>query len=179
MLAISGLAVGLLLVVVAFVGQSWPARTAPSPAVTTTPASPAAADTATAASATGGTDAWPPTATDPECQERGSVSPDGCQPNPSAIVSGTDAAACLSLIYMAAQAMSINPDIYARVVAETATAGRTVDDVIHDQLSQARPPINSQLAATAPDPEVTSRLNAIDTAINTADGRPCGGNPPS
>jgi hypothetical protein len=88
------------------------------------------------------------------------------------------AAACLTLIQTAAQAMAVDSDTYARVVAQPEGA-RTVDDAIHEHLTQARLFLASQSEKTGSlaDADVIARLDALDTAIYMADTRPCSGRP--
>jgi hypothetical protein len=106
-------------------------------------------------------------------------SPEGCAPAalpPTG--AATVAAACLTLIQTAAQAMAVDSDTYARVVVQPEGA-RTVDDVIHEHLTQARLFLVSQSEKTRSlgDADVIARLDALDTAIYLADARPCSGGP--
>jgi hypothetical protein len=90
------------------------------------------------------------------------------------VVDGDD---CLALIHRAALANAVDADTYARAVAETASTGLTLDDAIHEQLTQARQFLASQHENSRElwDPELIASLNAFDEAIRAADERPCSG----
>jgi hypothetical protein len=113
------------------------------------------------------------------CRGDAPWSPEGCTPAAfPATGSATVAAACLTLIQTAAQAMAVDSDTYARVVAQPEGA-RTVDDAIHEHLTQARLFLASQSEKTGSlaDADVIARLDALDSAIYMADTRPCSGSP--
>jgi hypothetical protein len=113
------------------------------------------------------------------CRGDAPATPEGCTPTNALPTSfAVVAANCLSLIRTAAQAMSVDPDTYARAVALAAN-GRTVDEAIHEQLDHARLFLVSQHEKTGTplDSDLAAKLDAFDAAIRMAETTPCSGTP--
>jgi hypothetical protein len=130
----------------------------------------------TAAPATGDKSASPPR--NPSvCPDGSAASPESCLPVPSTSVGpafGSAGPACLGLIQSAARAMGVDPDIYALVIADTAGPGRSVDNAIHAQLSQARQFLTSQHPnGETADPDLIASIDEFDAAMAAADAKPC------
>jgi hypothetical protein len=174
------LAVVMVVAVVTVVSQrSGRTLAAASAAATTTPVGAADPGETTATSAPVVGDGWPSAPTGPVvCRGYAPFFPEGCTPDLRTTASVAEALACLSLIQSAAQAMAVDSDTYARVVTQP-TNGGTVDDVIHEQLTQARLFVASQYEKTGKlsDPELVTTLKAFDTAIRMAETRPCSETP--
>jgi hypothetical protein len=124
-------------------------------------------------------DAVPPLPARPTvCRGDAPFSPEGCTPDKSGSTSGvspTEAIGCLSLIRTAAQALALDPDTYAQVLATRTDTTQTIEGAVRQQLTQARLFLASHLqnAGSAADPLLSISLDGLDAAIAAADAALC------